>query len=484
MASKDGVPGFKADGHSAGDNSAVDRDSASTSVDQAQPAWIMVEDSTEGGDGGARQAIINDGHPGAVDTIKPPAGPPGTLASPPPDGGLWAWLQVASSFFVTFNTWGVLNTFGVFQTYYETGELFTATSSNISWIGAVQAYLIVSLGVLSGPLYDRGYLRALVVVGSVLLVFGFMMLSISTTYWQALLAQGFCVGVGGGLLFMPAMAVLPSYFRKRLGLAVGLAASGSSLGGVIYPILFYRLIGPLGFAWSVRVVGFMVLITQVVPLLFMRMRAPPSSRPREILDWSALTDWPYMVFSLSGVIGFIGLYVFLFYISFFAVASGLASNEMAFYIVPILNAGSVFGRIIPNAIADVTGPFNIYGAGSLICGILTFSLLSVNTLGGVVVISLLYGFFSGVFVSLPAVCFAQLTADKAKLGTRFGMGFAFAGFGILAGGPAGGAILGTDLFDLQWTRLWVYGGCTMLGCGVVLVALRFWLAKGRLVAKV
>jgi hypothetical protein len=34
---------------------------------------------------------------------------------------------------------GILNTFGVFQTYYESGALFTETSSNISWIGSIQS---------------------------------------------------------------------------------------------------------------------------------------------------------------------------------------------------------------------------------------------------------------------------------------------------------------------------------------------------------
>ncbi|KAJ1557436.1 hypothetical protein HK405_016032, partial [Cladochytrium tenue] len=348
VASNDAEFGLDHDARSANADVTLDRDSAATSVDP----WMKVEDDTNA----VGQGVAD--HLDTEDTVKPPAGPPSSQASPPPDGGLWAWLQVASGFFVTFNTWGVLNTFGIFQTYYETGALFTETSSNISWIGAIQAYLIVCLGLLSGPLYDRGYLRALVAVGSVLLVFGFMMLSISTTYWQALLAQGFCVGIGGGLIFMPTMAVLPSYFRTRLGLAVGLAASGSSLGGVIYPIIFYRLIDVVGFGWSVRAIGFLLLATQLVPVLFLRMRAPPSNKPREILDWSAFSDGPYVAFTLSGLVGFIGLYVFLFYISFFATATGIASDEMSFYIVPILNAASVLGRIIPNAISDITGPFN------------------------------------------------------------------------------------------------------------------------------
>ncbi|KAI6891234.1 hypothetical protein KC318_g13913, partial [Hortaea werneckii] len=72
---------------------------------------------------------------------KPPQpGPPG---GPPPNGGLTAWLQVVGSWMLFFNTWGILNTFGVFQTYYESGELFSTSSSNISWIGSIQALMVL-----------------------------------------------------------------------------------------------------------------------------------------------------------------------------------------------------------------------------------------------------------------------------------------------------------------------------------------------------
>lgn len=44
------------------------------------------------------------------DDKKPAEGP-----SPPPDGGLDAWLQVVGGFCLFFNTWGILNAFGVYQ---------------------------------------------------------------------------------------------------------------------------------------------------------------------------------------------------------------------------------------------------------------------------------------------------------------------------------------------------------------------------------
>ena len=66
----------------------------------------------------------------------------------------------------------MLNTFGVYQTYYEQQQL--ASSSNISWIGSAQACLLLFVGAITGPIYDAGYFRYLLVVGTFLVVFGHM----------------------------------------------------------------------------------------------------------------------------------------------------------------------------------------------------------------------------------------------------------------------------------------------------------------------
>lgn len=108
-----------------------------------------------------------------------------------------------------------------------------------------------------------------------------------------------------------------------------------------------------------------------------------------------------------------------------------------------------------------------------------------TSLAGIIIITLLYGFFSGVFIALPPVCFVRLTADKSKVGTRLGMGFAVLGGGVLAGGPGGGAILGgADAVDLHWTHLWVYAATAAAGAGVLLAALRIYLTKGKVWAKI
>lgn len=410
----------------------------------------------------------NNQAPDAEKAVKPPGA---YDASTIPNGGLQAWLQVAGGFSLFFNTFGLLNTFGIFQTYYESGALFTASSSNIAWIGSIQSFLILSIGCVTGPVYDRGYLRLLLLLGTFGVVFGFMMLSLSKTFWQALLSQGFCVGLGAGCLFVPGIAILPTYFTTRLGLAVGLAAAGSSMGGIIYPIVFYQLIDKIGFGWSVRVLAFISLGTLLVPLTVLKQRVKPA-KARALIDWTAFTDVPYMIFTLAAVIGFIGLYIVLFYVSYYGQATGYTDEKMSFYLVPILNAASVFGRTVPNALSDVTGPLNMITPGALVVGILVFCLLAVKNAAGLIVVTAFYGFFSGVFFALPPVCYVKLTKDKSRIGTRIGMGFAMIGVAVLIGGPAGGAVLGTNANDLNWTGTWIFGGVTAMAAAAIFIGLR------------
>lgn len=119
---------------------------------------------------------------------------------------------------------------GVFQTFYEVSSLSNKTPTQISWIGGLQSFLLVFVGVLSGPVYDAGYLRFLNLAGNFLVVFGLMMTSLCTEYWQVILAQGLVTGVGCGMLFVPATAVVPQYFVRRRNLAATLAAAGSGFG--------------------------------------------------------------------------------------------------------------------------------------------------------------------------------------------------------------------------------------------------------------
>lgn len=125
---------------------------------------------------------------------------------------------------------GIVNTFGVYQTYYQLDMLSSESSSNIAWIGSFQGFLLFLGSAVTGPFFDMGYLRTLLSLGSFFSVFGMMMTSLCSKYWQAFLAQGLTVGIGFGMLFLPSVAIVSQYFSTRRAFAFGIAASGSSLG--------------------------------------------------------------------------------------------------------------------------------------------------------------------------------------------------------------------------------------------------------------
>ncbi|PLN81404.1 major facilitator superfamily domain-containing protein [Aspergillus taichungensis] len=397
--------------------------------------------------------------------LKPAEGP-----SPPPNGGLLAWLNVIGSFMLYFNIWGILNTFGAYQTYYESGALFTASSSDISWVGSIAAFMLLFVGLFVGPVYDKGYLRTLLIIDSFGVVFGHMMLSLCKEFWQVLLPQGFVVGIGTGCLFVPCVAIIPQYFSTKMGTAMGIAASGSALGGVIYPIVLYRLINQIGFPWAVRVIGFIALGTLFLPLAIMRLRVQPA-KVRAMIDWKAFTDVSYMAFILSSLITYMGLFVILFYLSYYSSAK-ITDESLAFYLVPIFNAASIFGRTIPNKLADKTGPFNLLVPASLISGLLMLCMMAVHSKGAIIVMALLSGFMSGALIGLPPVCLAMLTADKSRLGTRIGMGYAIIALGVLISGPGSGAILRNGSASLDWRSLWTFGGVPTCVAGLMYAAIR------------
>ncbi|KAI0904632.1 monocarboxylate permease-like protein, mch4 [Ustulina deusta] len=394
-----------------------------------------------------------------------------SLSTPPPDGGLVAWRQVAAGFAINFNTWGIVSSFGVFQSYYESGDLFEASSSRISWIGCIQNFALQFLGIIAGPVYDRGYLRQLLCTGSFLVVLGFMALSLSTKYYQAFLSQAVGIGVGAGLLFTPTVSLVSNYFSTHVGLALGIASAGSSLGGIVYPVVLSRLIPQIGFPWAVRAVGFIALVTFSLPLSVMRVRVR-APKPRAVVDWSAFRDAPFILFVLGVFFSLIAIPIACFYISFYPLNRGFTDERLAFYIVAIYNAGSICGRILPNALSDRIGVFNTLAPLTALLGVAMISLSRVSNAPGMIIGTVATGFLSGVVIALPPVCFGVLTKDKSLIGTRVGMGFAMAGFGLLVGGPVAGSILRATTGQLDWAGVWVYGGLAACASGLVHACVR------------
>ena len=215
---------------------------------------------------------------------------------PPPDGGRGAWTQAFVGHIIVLNTWGYINSFGVFQTYYVAA--LNHPPSDISWVGSVQIFLLFFVGTFSGRLTDAGYFKALLIAGTIFYLLGVFMASLATQYWQLFLAQGICTGLGNGLLFCPAISVLSTYFTKKRALAIAIAASGTASGGTMYPAIVECLLPRIGFPWTIRVLGFVMAAFQAIAILLARTRLPPRTTG-PLVELAAFKELPYLLFTIG-----------------------------------------------------------------------------------------------------------------------------------------------------------------------------------------
>jgi MFS family permease len=95
--------------------------------------------------------------------------------------------------------------------------------------------------------------------------------------------------------------------------------------------------------------------------------------------------------------------------------------------------GSVIGPLVFSWLADWLGVLNIVIFSVTISGALQFALLGATTSGSVIIVGLLYGFFSSGFQALLGPIFSRLSFSVTEIGHRMGLGFFVIGVGSLIG---------------------------------------------------
>lgn len=235
---------------------------------------------------------------------------------------------------------------------------------------------------------------------------------------------------------------------------------------MIYPTVFHELLSRTGFAWITRIVAFIAAGTLLVSIAVFRPVINPKER-RPFFDYTVLTDVPYMLFTLGLLFAFMGLYVPFFYMQEYATAIK-TDEKITLYILVIMNAASIFGRIVPNIFADKAGTVNTAFISTSVSALLGFCWIPVTGSAGLIVFGIFYGFFSGTVVSIVSPALVTLSPNKALVGTHLGMTFGVASFGILIGNPVAGALLNRT----GWIGVQVWCGATNLMATVFIFASR------------
>lgn len=261
-----------------------------------------------------------------------------------------------------------------------------------------------------GYFSDKHGPRIPILAGSIIMIFSMFMLSLSRQYYQFFLTQGFLLGVGISLAILPAFATVPRHFVKNRSLAMGVTVSGSSLGGIIWPIVFRNLFQQVGFGWAVRIAAFIMLPLLLLAVLTIRLPADQvhsAGAPKPKPDMSVIKNPILLILGSGMFMVYLGLFSPFFYITSWTISLGL-NADMGFYMVSIINAASLFGRILPGLLADRVGVFNVLITSALLSGIVCTCWTKATSMVGIVFLSLAYGFVSGAVISLQGVAAAHV----------------------------------------------------------------------------
>ena len=321
-----------------------------------------------------------------------------SFADVPPNGG-YGWVCTFCAFMITVHTWGVSSAWGVLLAHFLLHSTFPgATHMDYAFIGG----LSISTCLLIGPLVTKTYKTIgttfTQLLGSVLVFAALFGASHATKIWHLFLSQGVCFGIGMGFLYLTSMAVLPPWFSTKRSLAIGIAASGSGLGGLIYNLGAGSAIQTLGVETTYRILAFCSLGANVVSSLLMKERkqARPET-PQRTVNYRDLSHFEVFLLILWGVATEFG-YVTLWY-SLPNYASSIGLNPQQGSVAgAIMNLGLVIGRPTVGYASDTFGRITISMVMTALCGFLCFAIwIPAHSYALLLVFAVLVGTVCGTF---------------------------------------------------------------------------------------
>jgi MFS family permease len=374
--------------------------------------------------------------------------------------------------------------YGVFQTYYV--STLHKTRSDIAWVGSIAVFLLFFTGIVSGRLTDAGYYRYVTGTGAFLVVMGTFMTSLSETYWQVLLAQGVCTGLGNGCLLTPMSTLVTTYFKRRLPLVTGIAACGSVTGGLIYPSMVRTLLPSIGFGWTLRAIGFIQLGTFAVALVCGKpKKAPRKSGP--LLDLSVFRETPFNLLLVGSFLvgrhyvsllptfltvlqAFLGVFFPFFFLSSYAREERGMSYTESLNLTLVLNGIGFAGRLLPSLIARYCGTMNVYSTFIFCSALCMYTWIPVHSTPGLYAWTTFYSLSVGGVQSLSLAIVPIIISDTSKMGASFGIVFASIGIGALLGSPVCGAIITSS--GGSYTGAQAFSGSVLMAGGLIILAAR------------
>lgn len=361
----------------------------------------------------------------------------------------YGWIVVACAFLVLFLTYGVQYSFGVFVPVMVDDLGWQRASLG----GAFSLYSVVYTGftMLSGRLTDTLGPRRVIGLGGVLLGVGIMATSQVSAQWQIYFWYGIVAALGMSTAYIPCNITVVRWFRRKRGLALGLASSGASCGILAVPVIASFIIERWDWRIGMLVLGAVLLAMTNLAARFMvseparmdlqsdgaePMISTNDAMPVAVPEWTfseARKTLSFWMFLVGFAVVLLTMTVPFVHIAVFARDIGLSDLRGAMA-VSTIGLFALLGSVSLGALSDRIGRKAALNL-ALLSQIAAFALLlntdsAVLLYTGAAAFGLFYGGYASLFPALVAQLFGQ--ANAGTIG-----GFIIGGAGLLgAWGPA------------------------------------------------
>lgn len=275
------------------------------------------------------------------------------------------WLTAAAFVVLMVSNGAIMYSYSVVAV--PLGEAFQAsrTTMMLGMTGMTLAGGLASP--FLGGLIDRGSLRAMMLLGAVGLAFGYIGLSLATASWQIPVIYALLMMLGVNLLGpLTTSTLLARWFTRRRGMALGVAAVGTSVGGFVFPPLVQWLIDSYEWRLALRYLGIGCLVV-ILPAILMVVNRPGDRGLHpdgESVDPNAGTTAPPPL-SSAALLRERNFWLVAIAMSLlFGVYTGLLSNlvpfalgvgvesERAAFLISVLALAGIVGKLSFGTIAD------------------------------------------------------------------------------------------------------------------------------------
>jgi MFS family permease len=380
-----------------------------------------------------------------------------TTAPASDDEPPYAWVVVWATFVSLAMIFGVAYSFAAF--FESLAAQFRATRADVSLVFGLSGLLYFSLGIAGGMLSDRFGPRVVSCAGMLCIAAGLAASSWASSMGAVIACYGVGVGAGIALVYTPSIGCVQPWFKRRRGLAAGIASAGIGAGTLVVPLLATSAIGALQWRGAMRALALGVLVLGLASALLMR-RAPSAwaggggavagASLREAVR-SRSFRWLYAMTVLAAP----AMFIPFAHVSAAARDMGLG-DARAVGLVGLIGIGSLTGRFAIGALADRVGrPLTLVLAQASMG--LAFALWwGASGYASLAVFALWMGLSYGGIVSLmPALCMDLFGARAVA--SIIGTLYSGAALGNLAGPWVAGWV-----FDRTGSYTPVIWGCLAL----------------------